>query len=652
MTIQLISNRTDAEGFTANRFLEYATDWLPGHADSTDLSGVIASGVKLFGYRVQDIDTVCFLAPRVAPVLNLLRPVPIRGEAGEVTNSVRLSSLLLAIEVKSHDPRGVRFEANQCFVRYSRGGIETWHNATEQSISQAHSLKQYLSDSGLNRVFVANFIFFPNLGEIDLPQGRNNFLSASMSSRRIFTKICEMVSPSRFGDHSYLNCCRKDDIQKLFDVQIFRKSTPTALDRAKIDRISAGSDELSSLVTLLGKGLVILRGRGGAGKTITLLQLAYQSYQESGSRFLFLTYNRVLAADVRRLLYFMGLSGALECGGIKVETVMHFMYRVGRFAGLDATDESLEARYDSLLGELKELFCNSNFSRNDLVELLADHADDLLFDYILIDEGQDWLAQEIDVLCSCYGASRLIVADGVDQLIRGPRARWTKNLLPGQFHTVELKKSLRLKSNLTDFANNFSERIGLSDWAIERNQHVLGGRVMVCVGELEDHKDLLHGVMEDQQRLGNEVVDMMFLGKSSVTSFNGVERSELSCRVERLGFEFWDGILRSTRDDFVTSDKVRVLRYESARGLEGWTIICVELDLYFDIRVKQLQRSRDGLSEISARKEVSSFLMMLFTRPIDTLIINVNSADSYLTSILRSLHLKNPDVIDWLEAVQ
>jgi len=202
---------------------------------------------------------------------------------------------------------------------------------------------------------------------------------------------------------------------------------------------------------------------------------------------------------------------------------------------------------------------------------------------------------------------------------------------------------------LTDFANDFSARIGLSDWAIERNQNVIGGRVLVCVGEIETHRDLLHGVMQDQQRLGNEVVDMLFLGKSDVKSFDGVERSELSCRVEQLGFEPWDGILKSTRDELVSSDKVRVLRYESARGLEGWTVVCVELDFYFDIRVEQLRRTKDGLSEISARKEVSSFLMMLFTRPIDTLIINVVSADSHLSSILRSLHLKSPDVIDWLE---
>ena len=48
----------------------------------------------------------------------------------------------------------------------------------------------------------------------------------------------------------------------------------------------------------LGARRILLKGRGGVGKTVILLQMAYRAYDRSGQRSLILTFNKALVADM------------------------------------------------------------------------------------------------------------------------------------------------------------------------------------------------------------------------------------------------------------------------------------------------------------------------------------------------------------------
>ena len=43
------------------------------------------------------------------------------------------------------------------------------------------------------------------------------------------------------------------------------------------------------------------------------------------------------------------------------------------------------------------------------------------WDYILIDEAQDWEEEEKEILFKIYGPNRILVADGIDQFMRSTK---------------------------------------------------------------------------------------------------------------------------------------------------------------------------------------------------------------------------------------
>src|SRR5690606_17354224 len=100
-----------------------------------------------------------------------------------------------------------------------------------------------------------------------------------------------------------------------------------------------------------------LRGNGGTGKTILLLQSAYDAFVDRGVRSLVLTYNTALAADIQRTLALMGVPSDGEAGGITIRTVMSFMYswlnRLG-LAGDEVSFEDYEGKCAEALRYIEE----------------------------------------------------------------------------------------------------------------------------------------------------------------------------------------------------------------------------------------------------------------------------------------------------------
>jgi hypothetical protein len=101
---------------------------------------------------------------------------------------------------------------------------------------------------------------------------------------------------------------------------------PTPLDRRKMDRI-AKSALPPTWLEELGHKQIIIRGRGGLGKTVILLQMAYRAFDRDRLRSLMLTYNKALVADMRRTMALLGVPRSVEAGGIAINTVHAFIGR-------------------------------------------------------------------------------------------------------------------------------------------------------------------------------------------------------------------------------------------------------------------------------------------------------------------------------------
>src|SRR5690606_31843450 len=149
------------------------------------------------------------------------------------------------------------------------------------------------------------------------------------------------------------------------------------------------------------------------------------------------------AADIRRMLALLRVPAEPDIGGIAVETVMRFMTKwLLDLEVLDTSNEVSEAAYHRGCSAANELIAGGAISGCDLTALVARKSGLFDFDAIVADEAQDWPQSEGDLLKRLYGPRKLALADGLDQLIRGPKTDWTSDVSKEISLAVPLKRSL------------------------------------------------------------------------------------------------------------------------------------------------------------------------------------------------------------------
>jgi len=59
-----------------------------------------------------------------------------------------------------------------------------------------------------------------------------------------------------------------------------------------------------------------------------------------------------------------------------------------------------------------------------------------------------------------------VIADGMDQLVRGAQCDWNAGLPAGASKTVFLPTCLRMKAGLATFCNAMAAQLGLVSWKV------------------------------------------------------------------------------------------------------------------------------------------------------------------------------------------
>lgn len=587
----------------------------------------IAVSVKISGYKVQDIDIVLvgqLSRPR------LFRPARvIRGHAGNRLNDrpVIVESFVVAIEVKDQDDKGVRINDDQVQVRYSRSGKIEWKSATDQNVDQLHSLKAYFSDQHAD-VFVRRCLAFPNLANISAPSA----VAAGFNGHQLLSAIASPSPVLERNGQGFLSAGKPQSVSKVLASRLFRPMVPTRLDRERMDRLAAKSPAVDELLETLGSGTVFLRGYGGTGKTVLLLQAAWKQFKVDGKRTLILTYNLALAADMRRLMALMGIPSSSDDGGIEIGTVMSFLYKwFARFHLLD--DEDLDfSKYPALCRAAIEMITSGAVTPADIEAIIAQEPDRFDFDQVFVDEGQDWPQGETTLLKSLYSPHRLCVADGIDQLTRGQRADWRSGIPRAERKTQSLGTCLRLKRNLSLFVAEVASVTG-AGWEAEPNPVAGGGRLIVLCKPYENARPLHVQLVRDLRTDGNAPVDMLFCVPPSEVQHDGeATTNNIAALLASWGEECWDGVNPSSRLDFVrSSEQRRIVQYASCRGLEGWTVVLDGFDDFLEFiaaRKRGLGLSQAEIDclvdlETASYREAWRWGMIALTRPIDTLVIQL-----------------------------
>lgn len=177
----------------------------------------------------------------------------------------------------------------------------------------------------------------------------------------------------------------------------------------------------------------------------------------------------------------------------------------------------------------------------------------------------------------------------------------------------------------------FARQLG-TEWSQELNEENLSGEITIVEGSYD--RSLHETILESHAAAGNEPIDGLFCVTDSERPLPKV--------LQAWGYRVWDGTSPSVRDSFPTRhDEHRVVNYESCRGLEGWTVVCVGLDRYYNaVHRRALTSKPIGLRSAHehAAHIAAMHTLIPLTRAMQHLVIQLDERHGKLYEICRQLH--------------
>lgn len=628
----------------------------PSTISSRDQNIHVVAGAKCHGQRRRDIDLLV--------IANFSQPMPYTpflpfsgfGQP-QSPDSVEIESLFVAIELKDHLPNQVRFVGTHVEVSYQG----RWKDATEQNDEQIYSIKNFLQSHRLRAPKITPLIWLRNVPNTQLPPRPHNIIGAN-ATWELFLNVMGQTSPPILqGGRWILTASSYQPSAITSAAELFTKVVqPTRLDRVRMELVSQRVTDLAEPLEILGQKLLVLRGRGGTGKTIRLLQLAKHLSEQEGARVLVLTYNKALVADIRRLLTILGVSDNIVGSTIQIRTLHSFLYEV--MLGLGIIHKGYETfldNYEQLKAQTLELIIEGVASQEDIEKLTVSNYEAFQWDYVFIDEGQDWPDDERELLLRIYPYNQVVIADGLDQLIRGmTHANWRTGLSPSQTKLLSSRTSLRMKTNLARFVSLFAQNIGLMgiEWTV--NEHAPGGRVIIVEGCYFHTRELHDRLISENRHDRNSPVDMLFSVPPQMVKHlpeNGNKHSQPASFFQQWGYQVWDGVSEDVREGYPTEiDQLRIVQYESCRGLEGWVVVNFGLDQFYEHKLKTYEKPIEQEAGIlqgdssPAHLYAARWLLIPMTRAMDTLVIQISKEDSPVRTALLQTATEYSDFVEWL----
>jgi len=632
---------------------------------------MILSNLTLFGQEVKDIDIL---------IVGFLNNFKLKVECksknpiGEISNTseknIDVNSFCYIVELKDHPIDRVQTNGLNLQVSYKDG----WHDVTTQSEKQKYSLVNYFTDNLGFKPYICNFIWMRSINSTDYDRlihlKETNVFSSEFTFEDLIQKSTYQLLPYQpiNSTTSFINCISNEykqdfDRNKILDVfSLFEEVRKTcgSLTRQKIELLSKKIIEEQKYIDKIGDKLTILAGRAGTGKTVKLLQIAVELATKEDVRCLILTFNHALVSDIRRLIALSGIGDSIDSSTVQINTLhSYFIGLLNGFGVINGgiTENNFIAEYANKIEELTQYLQENIFTQDDIIQFLQKNYEINGWDYILIDEAQDWSENEKNILFRIYGKEHIIVADGVDQFMRsGEKQNWARGLKQNtDFYKKTEEKGLRQKYNLVNFVNQFAAECNLS-WKVEPNSFFVGGRVIIyCKQYTTDFHNQLYKQCKDN---GNAAYDMLFLVPPQLVESDADGKNKRFSRFETFrnnGICLFDGTNSNLKTKYpVNINECRLFQYDSCRGLEAWTVVCLQFD---ELIKYKLQTWKDdgkeplGLSSPEERRNnfVKLWSLMPLTRAIDTLVITIKDKESDTANLLKKLAEVNSDIIEWVE---
>ncbi|MDA7827940.1 hypothetical protein N9A67_06920, partial [Rhodobacteraceae bacterium] len=681
MTIEILGPKKTSESVNAERLKRSLETSAPGLGDRNVRLAIIP---QVFA-NGREIDCVLVFEDKRAA-----------KEMFCTTKGVLVQSFVACVEIKNHSPDDVRLHGTHLEVRYDDG----WHNATSQADAQVWALKKfqqfpYARKARRNKTYVQSVLWLPRVPSDALPKlsnGRLGIFCADLTWARLIDGF--EVNPAHDKVQTLVPACQDSKYHSYESLvkALTNRVEPTRLDLLRVNALTQKrfDADKQAYIRKMGSGLLIFRGRAGTGKTFALIQLAIHLARQ-GERTRIVTYNHGLISDIARFMTIIRDLHKDISPVPKVETRWMLMHELFVLAfGEDAVSRvcklyvELEEREALFLRALRhpstflnetvpccankvagmKCHCNQDQSKSATWSDISVYQEKFPppYDYVLVDEGQDWTTDHRDLMFNVFGPGRVIVADGVDQFVARSRCDWDRRDI-SKNKIITLGTSRRTKAATCDTINDVARALEVPDWDVEPDQTLAGGRITVLVEPqpylaITRALDLLGDDLMTQPEM-RPVDGLMCLPPKDATPgtnyCNLFEQAQ-----EKLHGDYWRGYdweTRKNREYPSRQSSLRAVLYQSCRGMEGWTTLCMGLDQFYDHVTAKPDIDIDGLrnhliadlgllfseeafeEKLAAERRVYAlnWLMIPLTRSMDHLIIHLTDSESVLGRVLQGV---------------
>lgn len=653
--INPITNQDSQEAKAAEKLQYMLTKSVPKNVNGEI---IIAYSLTLCGQDVRDVDLLL-----LGRFENCVYPSYYTNDPHYPKKDLVIDGFCITVELKGHKSDLVKYEGTHIYVNY-----HGWKDATEQNEKQRYSFVNYFENECYYKPKVSNFIWLngitPNQFKAKISNNPIGALPSEFTFREIIdTYLVQGIKPTYNKDEKRYHIVSSSDGEDvLADARkyIFNtKLIPQGQTKKRIEILKQETIQKELDNYPFGEKLTILDGKAGTGKTFRLIQAAFRlATKESGKRCVILTYNHALVSDIRRLLHFLNIPDGIDTYTVQIQTLHSFFIQLMKALKIETSKifgYRFDIEYKRALEELKELVINIMDS-SDIKCLKADNQYAIDWDYILIDEGQDWPNTEKEILFRIYGLSNIIVADGIDQFSRGfIKQNWGRDISENDKFEKGFKMGQRQHPYLVNFVNAYAKELGL-DWEIipENKTYWSGGQVFIMSGD--DLPKIYPALFKRLEEFKCDNYDFLFLVPPSMVTDEEEEKKHFvdTDKWRDEGIVIFDGT-SDRREQYPTkAEECRMFQYESCRGLESWITACLNFDEFIEYKKKKANDMSfpQGLSldsEKDRRDEyVKLWSLIPLTRAMDTLIITLNNPDSEIGKILKKIANNFSDYVKWL----
>jgi hypothetical protein len=405
----------------------------------------------------------------------------------------------------------------------------------------------------------------------------------------VFVDALLRVRTSRVKDDRANPTRVSDDTLKQL-IQIFGDPQPPILsniDRRRLEFFEETYGSQAQRHLPIGSNKRIsLHGAPGTGKTWALLAIARQ-HAEAEKRVLFLCYNRVLCADIRRMV--RGMKNSHLDQYLTINTIFEFLTRFNDHVGLP--------------------FPKSKFDHDTWAELVANEmsefADDQdIYDLILVDEAQDMLDYIEPALNSCISSEgSIVIGLGIGQELYNKKkpVTWLERF-PGEDVPILCQNVYRSPAKSFVVAQAIRES-NISEYKITSDiREIALGRCKSPNGRVtlrdaygagpkffslavprkgvlrSDHyvkvlTQFLRGRRDSLQK-GETLSDILFLIPSRSSEYiEWLNVALTNCNIASHNY-----INDVNRDTVAADNQVRICTFHSARGIEAKIVVLLDLN--------------------------------------------------------------------------